>query len=351
MRLLVTGAAGFLGRYVVAEALKLGHWVRALDRPGSELVRLPWSQHAAVELVETDLSSPGDLYPALREIDGVLHLAAAKEGSYAEQYAGTVVSTSNLLDAMRLAGVLSLVLISTFSAFDYLRFEEGEIIDEETPLERDPSQRDVYAQVKLLQEEMVRRFGSEPGMRVTILRAGVIYGRGHLWNARLGVALRPDLWIRVGQRARIPLIYVENCAEAILRAASREEAEGQTLHIVDDDLPTQRSYANAVVKRIAPRPRTVPVSWTLMRALARLAWEIDERFLGGRMRLPGVLVPARLHARFKPLGYSNERAKRTLDWSPRHSLMSALDRSCGSCDPLEELISSDPAQETSLGTR
>ena len=196
-------------------------------------------------------------------------------------------------------------------------------------------QRDSYARAKLMQEERVRQFERDQGARVTVLRAGVVYGRDHLWNPRLGVALRPNLWLRIGNRAQIPLTYVENCAEAIVRAAEREEAIGRTLHIVDDDPPTQRTYADAVAKRMVPRPRMIPISWSLMRALARLAWELDRRLLGGRLALPGVLVPARLHARFKPLRYSNERARRTLDWSPRYSLAAALDRSCGAVDPVE----------------
>ncbi len=331
----MTGAAGFLGRYVVAEALQRGHFVRALDRPESAGLRPPWSGNAAVEPVWIDLTGSVGLDAALTGVDAVVHLAAAKEGSFEEQYNGTVVGTSNLLEAMDRTGVLRLVLLSSFSLFDYLRISAGEIVDEAAPLEQDPPQRDSYARAKLMQEERVRQFERDQGARVTVLRAGVVYGRDHLWNPRLGVVLRPNLWLRIGNRAQIPLTYVENCAEAIVRAAEREEAIGRTLHIVDDDPPTQRAYADAVARRMVPRPRMIPISWSLMRALARLAWELDRRLLGGRVALPGVLVPARLHARFKPLRYSNERAKRTLDWAPRHALVAALDRSCGAVDPVE----------------
>jgi nucleoside-diphosphate-sugar epimerase len=271
----------------------------------------------------------------LREIDGVIHLAAAKEGSFAVQYAGTVVGTANLLEAMQCCAVQRLVLISTFSIFDYLRIPEGELIDENSPLEREPEQRDSYLRTKLMQEQMVREFARDRGGRISILRAGVLYGRGHLWNARLGVALRPNLWLRIGNRAEMPLTYVENCADAILSAAEHQEAIGETLHIVDDDLPTQRGYADAVASRMPRRPWKLPVSWSLMRSVARAAWEVKTRLLGDREILPGVLVPARLHARFKPLRYGNERAKRILAWSPRYSLEAALERSCGPVDPLE----------------
>lgn len=335
MRLLVTGAAGFLGRYVVATALQHGHHVRALDRPESLAQRLPWAGHPALEAARVDLSEPAGLPDALRGVDAVIHLAAAKEGSFEFQHAGTVLGTANLLESMRRSGVSRLVLIGTFSVFDYLRLPEGELIDESSPLEREPELRDAYARTKLMQEQMVREFARAQNGRVSILRAGVLYGRGHLWNARLGVALRPNLWLRIGQDAEMPLTYVENCADAIVSAAERPEAIGETLHIVDDNLPTQRTYADAVARRVAPRPWQLPVGWGLMQSVARATWEVKTRLLGDREVLPGILVPARLHARFKSLRYSNERAKRILAWSPRFSLEAALERSCGPADPLE----------------
>jgi nucleoside-diphosphate-sugar epimerase len=319
---------------VVAEALQRGHFVRALDRPESAVLRPPWSGQPAVEPVWMDLAGGIDLDGALEGMDAVVHLAAAKEGSFEEQYRGTVVGTSKLLEAMDRTGALRLVLLSTFSLFDYLHISAGERIDENSPLEPDPRQRDPYARTKLMQEESVRDFERDRGAAVTVLRAGVVYGRDQLWNPRLGVALRSTLWLRIGNRAQIPLTYVENCAEAIVRAAECEEAVGRTLHIVDDDPPTQRAYAEAVAERMVPRPRMISLSWSLMRALARLAWEFDRRLLGDRVALPGVLVPARLHARFKPLRYSNEHARRTLGWVPRYDFAAALDRSCGAVDPL-----------------
>ena len=55
MRLLVTGAAGFLGRCVVAEALDRGHTVRAVIRPATDVTTLPWHDHARFECARIDL--------------------------------------------------------------------------------------------------------------------------------------------------------------------------------------------------------------------------------------------------------------------------------------------------------
>src|SRR5436305_8304475 len=103
MKLLVTGAGGFLGRYVVAEALRRGHAVRAMVRGSSE--GLAELDHPALELVKADLRSRRGLTDAVKGVDAVLHLAAAKSGDLYAQYAGTVVATENLLAAMTEANV------------------------------------------------------------------------------------------------------------------------------------------------------------------------------------------------------------------------------------------------------
>ncbi len=332
MTLLVTGATGFLGKYVVAEALRRGHQVRAVVRPGSDEKHLPWHNHPAVKLVRIDLRQPDGIDDAVRDADSVFHLAAAKAGDFDTQFASTVVATQNLINAMIEAGVLRLVAISTFSVFDYLYIRAGETLSENSPLERDPTQRDAYAQTKLIQEEVIRDFEQNHGGQVTILRPGMIYGRDHLWNACLGAKVSDSLWIRIGAQAQIPLTYVENCAEAIVTAA-RCEAIGETLNIVDDDLPTQSTYANKLARRMTP-PRTILLDWTLMRLLSHTIWQGNKLLFKGRVKLPGILVPARLHARFKPLHYSNMRAKQILNWNPKYALDIALDRSCSNVELL-----------------
>ena len=55
MNLLVTGANGFLGRYVVSEALRHGHAVRALVRPTADVSDSEWTQHGRLEIVRADM--------------------------------------------------------------------------------------------------------------------------------------------------------------------------------------------------------------------------------------------------------------------------------------------------------
>ena len=326
MKFLVTGAYGFLGRYVVAEALQQGHQVRAIVRSTSNDHSIPWRNHPAVEIIQLDLRQPTGIIEALQNVDFVLHIAATKKGDFETQFAGTVVVTQNLLDAMVKTNILRLVAISTFSVYDYFHIQSGGTIDEKSPIEPNPALRDAYAQTKIIQEQIISEFKKNHDGQVIILRPGVVYGRDNLWTARLGAKITEKIWICIGCDAQIPLTYVENCAEAIIAATHSAWAIGKTLNIVDDDLPTQNSYAHQLVTRIKPLPKMIPINWKMMCFLTRIVWKCNKLLFRGQIKLPGILVPARLYARFKPLNYSNRYAKQVLNWTPKYSLNTALSR-------------------------
>lgn len=327
MRILVTGASGFLGGFVVQEALERGHQVRAMVRPASDLSRLPWSADHRVEVVKADLRRRHGLDEHVRGVDAVLHLAAAKQGDLYAQLAGTVVATENLLAAMTQAGVARLVLVSSFSVYEYLRRRQNSVLDESSELVRCPAERDEYAQTKLLQEQLVQRYATEHSAAVTILRPGVIYGPENLWTARLGMRVSDGWWIRTGARARLPLTYVENCAQSIVMAAENDNAIGETMNVVDDHQPTQREYLNRIRPFFSPAPKVISVPWPVMRMLASFIWMTNVVALRKRAKVPGIFSPAKLHARCKPLSYANTRIRAVLGWEPRFSFAQALQRS------------------------
>ncbi len=325
MRFLVTGATGFLGRYVVATAMQRGHSVRALVRPATSLPR-EWTGAAAPETVRVDLRNPEGLVDALRDVDVVLHLAAAKAGDLHAQLAGTVVATDNLIAAMGEAGVERMVLTSTFSVYDWLGMSAFTVVDEASPLEPRPASRDAYCQTKLMQERRVREAEAKGLLRAAIVRPGAIYGPGETWTARLGSKLSDKLWVRTGAWARLPLVHVESCADLVVLCAEREEALGEVFVAVADALPTQRRYLGALARHTRPRPRLIRIPWTVMRCIARFGWFVNRIFLKGRAKVPQILSPASLHARCKPFRYSNEKAKRVLGWKPRYGFPEGLDR-------------------------
>jgi 2-alkyl-3-oxoalkanoate reductase len=342
MKLLITGATGFVGKYTVAHALRRHYEVKALVRPASDVTQLPWATHSAVEMVRLDLRQKRGIVEALHGVDGVLHLAAVKDGDFFDLFTGTVLATENLLDAMAQVRGVRLVAVSTFSVYDASRKRAGTLLDENFPIRRQPEEHDGYAQTKLMQEDLIRAFADDYKAPITILRPGMIYGRECLWNACLGARLGEQTWLRIGARARMPLTYVENCAEAIVAAVRCEAAIGQTINIVDDNPPTQRAYARAILKRMTAPPRCIPVNCTLMRLLGHTAWFVNSHLFNGQARLPGILVPTKFDSRFKSFRYSNDRAKHILQWRPRYTLEEALARSFSQ----QDLFAVSPSEES-----
>lgn len=330
MKVLVTGASGFLGKHVVAAALARGFHVKALIRPRS---KNPFGEDQGdrLEIVRTDLRAPQELGEILCGVDVVIHLAAAKSGSFYAQFAGTVIATENLLFAMNSAGIKRMVLISTFSIYDYMKISAKSVLDENSSIETDPKNRDDYCKTKLVQEQVVRDAMDEGWLDACILRPGVIYGGpSNLWTARLGAMVNDRLWLRIGANAKLPLTYVENCANAITLAAEQEKAWGQTINIVDDECVTQRVYLNKIKKRLGFNGKIVPINYSLIYLFSKACAVINRVVLSGKAKFPGLFRVESLAARCKPLRYSNQRAKEVLGWAPVFGLDESIKRSISS---------------------
>ena len=187
MKLLITGASGFVGRHVVGEALERGHRVWAIVRPGSDLRNVAWAEHAGVTVAPLDLRQPAGLEELIAEVDAVVHLAAVMRGDIEAQRTGTVATTENLLKAMAETVGRRLVLVSSLSVYDYRRIAAFTELDEGSPIEEHPEEREAYCWAKLLQEDLVRRYGREHDLAITILRLGVVIGPDRTWTDQLGL--------------------------------------------------------------------------------------------------------------------------------------------------------------------
>ena len=351
MTLLVTGATGFLGRRVVAHALERGHRVRAVVRPGRDLSGMPWAGKPGLDIVEIDLvaeSATDKLADALAAEDAseavVVHAAGAMTGDDATQQTGTVEPTRRLLQAMQQAGSRRLVLLSSLSVYGYAALPDGAQLDETTPTEPDPAERDAYCRAKLAQEALALDAAQRHGLLVAALRPGMIFGPGRLWSARLGVA-KGRLVILLGGNAALPVSYVEHCAAAAVLAAERKavssdvyaelDAAGrlgafEAINVIDDDQPTQGRYAAILRRHAAGAPVVMfRLPWGAIRRIAQATALLGLLAPGLVSRLPGILRPASLHARIKPLRYGNHRLHDRLGWTAAIDCEGAVAASAG----------------------
>jgi nucleoside-diphosphate-sugar epimerase len=323
LRFLVTGANGFLGRHVVSALCASGHQVRACVRPSAEIGSL--ESDPLVEVQRVDLKSDPNLSDYLTDVDAVLHLAAAMQGSDFSRFQETVTLTERLFDAMRVAGTKRLVLCSSFSVYDW--DQAPRIIDEDSVLLDGEAvySRGGYASAKLWQERLARRAASDAGWKLTIVRPGFIWGRG---NECPSGSMGP-IWKRMhfvfAPSRRLPFTHVENAADCLRAAAENDDAVGETLNLVDGYDLTAWQFQGEVLRRGQERGIRLGIpywlAWPAILAVFRLARIV----LGPGIKLPSSFMPAGFAQGYKPHEFSTERLKRVLGWRPPLSLEEAFE--------------------------
>jgi nucleoside-diphosphate-sugar epimerase len=309
MTIMITGAAGYVGRATVAAAREAGHDVVAVVRLAG-VVPDGWVDDEGIEVVEADLSDPSCI-PALdmEGINAVIHAAATLSGDDTEQERNTLDATHHLCEAIRTADEKPrLVLVSSISVYSGMDLPNNLLIDESAALERNPGQRDAYCRAKLEQEDICVSTAVDIGLELRLMRLGAVFGPGRLWNAHVGPGLGPFV-LRLNKGGEIPLCHIAHAAEALVRAAETPVHAGpdgaiDVLNLVDDDLPDRIRFLNAMARTGWPKV-IVPVHWRLFDLLAGiLAW------LPAR---PGLLRRETLRYRMASACYPNARLKSRLN--------------------------------------
>jgi nucleoside-diphosphate-sugar epimerase len=329
MRVLVSGAGGFLGRHVVQCLLERGHQVRAIVRPFS---REPsWSK--PVDLFRADLRSSPNLVLAFDDIDAVIHLAAAVSGDEDLQFASGVVGTERFLDAMVKTPVKRLVHVSSIVVYDWGSARKS--LAEETPLLKEPYAMGGYTIAKVWQERVILKFSTAHSLQLTIMRPGFVWGSQHAEIGGMGRHFG-RAFVMFGPCTRLPLTHVFNCADCIMAALENPAAVGEAFNVVDDDSVRVWRYVREYVKRIPNNFLLVPVPYVVGLGIAKLAAKVSRVLFGAKGKLPSLLTPRRYEQQFKPIRFSNRKLRETLHWKPPLSLDECLKEtydnslSCGS---------------------
>src|SRR5208283_912449 len=141
----------------------------------------------------------------------------------------------------------------SFAVYSNLKLARGALLDETCPLEDSPQARyDAYAFGKLKQEEIMRRYGVEHGLRYVILRPGAVFGPGKReLSGRVGIDTF-GFFLHMGGNNQLPLTYVDNCAEAVVLAGLRPGVEGEDFNVVDDELMTSAEFLRAYKQKVKP---------------------------------------------------------------------------------------------------
>ncbi|HLW65880.1 MAG TPA: NAD-dependent epimerase/dehydratase family protein [Gemmataceae bacterium] len=310
LRILITGATGFVGGHVADACVQRGHGVSTIARANSDTSRL---EQQRVQIHRGDITDVDVLRKAVADVDVVVH-CAAKVGDWGpvEDYrAVNVEATRHLLEACPRDKIQRFVHISSLGVYA-ARHHYG--TDETEPLP--VRHMDGYTQTKVESEHLVQDAHRLHGLPAVILRPGFIYGpRDRNVLPELAEKLRNGIVRYLGDNKRLMnTIYVFNLVDAVFLAIEKPQAVGQIYNLTDGEAVSKRQFFETIADGLnLPRPsRKVPL-W-----LARIAARVMER----RARRRGATEPPRLtQARLKFLGlnldFSIEKAKRELGYTPR----------------------------------
>jgi nucleoside-diphosphate-sugar epimerase len=275
-----------------------------------------------VQTEPVNLSRLDECLVLLADCDVVYHVAAGLRGCTSSLILNSAVPTRTLMTAAADAKCRRVVLVSSLGVYGPQDLPRRAILNEDCPIDAAPHLRDAYTYSKILQEEAAREIATQRELPLTVLRPGVVYGdeRGVLTH-RIGLPFGQWL-LRMGGRQQIPLTYVENCAAAVAAAGLTPAIDGQTINIVDDDLPNGREIIRRY-RRSGRKLRIIAIPQFAIGWLARFNESYSD-WSGNH--IPKVLTRHRVRAMWKSLRYSNERAKRLLNWRPEIDLNTAFQR-------------------------
>ncbi|MGA3120567.1 MAG: NAD-dependent epimerase/dehydratase family protein [Polyangiaceae bacterium] len=309
MRVLVTGASGFLGGHVVERLSARGDQVRALVRLTSNRKHLERLDN--VELFEGAIEQIDRMREAVDGMDAIVHAAGIiKARGTDEFFAINVGGTSNLVQAARLSSAVRplkrFVHVSSLEACGPSADGEPVPVDQESPVT-------AYGRSKLAAEKVVLAVKDE--VPVTILRPGAIYGPrdGEIFEAFRSIQ-RGVLPLVAGGEAKGMWIYATDCAEACVRAIEADVPSGR-IYFVDDGcgpLSAKTMLADAecaLGRRATIRANLpVPVLMTIARGL---------EIFGRIANRPIMLTREKAGMLLQNWVCSSEQTRRELIWEPK----------------------------------
>jgi 2-alkyl-3-oxoalkanoate reductase len=319
MKVLVTGATGFLGSHLASALAVRGHAVRALSRGAGGESPL---QKANIEIVRGDLKDRESLRKAIAGVDVVCHAAAAMSGFWREYAETTIQGTEWMLKLSQEAGVKRFVHISSITVYQTWDREKGALIDETCPWDPYPGRLGPYAHSKIEAEKHAFRY-LQQGLPVVVIRPGIIYGPGgRVMHPNVGYFVTKKLFLLVGDGDNpLPLTYVDSTVDGILLAISNNKAVGQAYNLVDVAAITQKEFLDRYRAAVANRFVTLSFPLPLLLAGAVLARQLK------RFGMTSIVTTAYgLRAQYTNVRFDSAKARLELGWQPRITLEEGLRR-------------------------
>lgn len=306
MKVLVTGASGFVGSRLCRVLKERNHEVTAVCRSLQSSVLVDVADH---RIAVGDIGPDTDWSQALAGQEAVFHLAAR-----AHVMEETAADPEQLYRQVNVEGTKSLVAQAASAGVRrFLFLSSIKVSGEKTTTHpftetMEAAPEDAYGRTKWQAEQLIR---SEPGLNATIVRTPLVYGPGVKGNFRKLIKLCSRGWpLPLGAiQNKRSLIYLDNLIDALIHCLNHDQSIGHTFLVSDgEDISTPQLFKKMALALGKPsRVLPVPVS------ILKLAGQVTGKS-GAIDRLCGSL---QIDSRF---------INDTLSWTPPYSLQQGLDK-------------------------
>ena len=261
MRVLVTGAAGFIGSHMVDRLLSAGHNVVGFDNMSTGQRRflegaLP---NPRFTFHQADLLDRTSLAHAMQGAEIVIHFAANADVRFGTEHPRrdleqNTIATWNVLEAMRQENCKRIVFSSTGSVYG-----EPEIFPtpETCPF---PIQTSLYGASKLAAEGLIQAYCEGFGMQGYIFRfvsiLGERYSHGHVFDFYKQLSEHPqELHVLGNGHQRKSYLYVQDCIDAIVLALDRANAKVNIFNLGTDEFCEVNDSIGWICEHLGLHPR------------------------------------------------------------------------------------------------
>jgi UDP-glucose 4-epimerase len=261
LRVLVTGAAGFIGSHMVDRLLAAGHSVAGFDNMSTGQRRFLEGAlvHPQFSFHQCDLLDRTSLGHAMQGAELVVHFAANADVRFGTDHPGkdleqNAIATWNVLEAMREQGCKRIVFSSTGSVYG----EPGIFpTPENCPF---PIQTSLYGASKAAAEGLIQAYCEGFGMQAYIFRfvsiLGERYSHGHVFDFWQQLSRHPDhLHVLGNGHQRKSYLYVQDCIDAIFTALDRAESKVNIFNLGTDEYCEVNDSIGWICEHLGLKPK------------------------------------------------------------------------------------------------
>lgn len=284
-KVLVTGACGSIGPFVIKELLDAGYEVCATDLPSADHSKI---KELDCEVREADLLDLDQAKEAMRGVDAVIHTAARMNlyMTRPEYELANYHVTVTTCEAAAASGIKRFIHYSTGDAYGPPRYSP---IDEGHPF----NPVGLYGVTKTFGEQAAWRCHRDRGLPISVIRPSVVYGPAcaYVMGTLLGLPLLiKDMGI---EELRIPshgfkgnLVHVEDVAAASVFLVGKEEAIGEAYNVADDTTLTFGELLEVMLNSVGVRcQKVLPVPASLISVVVRAGSHLPRAFFTQCTRL------------------------------------------------------------------